>query len=179
MADDSASFQRALEIILAHEGGLVDDPRDPGGITKFGISIRFAGSVNLDVDGDGRTTGEDIRAVTRSHASSLYHQYFWLALGCDKIGHFGLALLLFDGGVNQGVRTAARRLQRSVGAVDDGVIGPNTLAQVARHGNDVLEVLNDFAARRAKRYAETRNFSIYGRGWMRRLMDVHAAALLQ
>lgn len=171
------SFERAFDIVLHHEGGLSDDPRDPGGITKFGISIRFAGSVNLDIDGDGRTTGEDIRALTRARAAQLYREHFWLALACDKIDHFGLALMVFDGGVNQGVGTIARRLQRSVGAVDDGKIGPMTLATIARHANDYPSIINDLAARRGKRYAETRNFDRYGLGWMRRLMKIHATAI--
>lgn len=178
MADYSASFQRSLDIVLHHEGGLVDDPRDPGGITKFGISIKFAGSVNLDIDGDGRTTGEDIRALTIEHAARLYHQHFWLSLACDQIHDYGLALMLFDGGVNQGVRTVAKRLQRAVGAHDDGIIGPRTLSLVTRHNNDMVPITNALAARRGRRYAQTNNFDRFGLGWMSRLMQVHCEALI-
>jgi len=169
-------FEDALTIILHHEGGLSDDPRDPGGITKFGISIKFAGSINLDIDGDGKTTGEDIRALTRDHASRLYKQHFWLPLRCDQINDYGLALMMFDCGVNQGIGASAKLLQRSVGAVPDGQVGPLTLASIARHG-DYPTIITEFAARRGKRYAETNNFDRFGLGWMRRVFQVHSESL--
>jgi len=162
-------FDSALSIVLAHEGGLADDPADPGGITNFGISIRFAGSVNLDIDGDGKTTGEDIKALTLADASGLYHEHFWRPLRCAEMPP-GVALMVFDGGVNQGRTAMAKRLQRAVGATDDGVIGPKTLAALDRHHNDYAGLINEVAARRGRRYAQTRNFDRYGLGWMRRLM---------
>jgi lysozyme family protein len=170
------SFDHVLSIVLAHEGGLVDDPHDPGGITNFGISIKFAGSVNLDIDGDGKTTGEDIRALTLADASELYLDHFWRPLRCAEMPP-GVALMVFDGGVNQGRTAMAKRLQRAVGAADDGVIGPKTLAALDRHHNDYAGLINEVAARRGRRYAQTRNFDRYGLGWMRRLMAVHGRAL--
>ena len=176
MADYSAVFEHSLSIVLAHEGGLADDPRDPGGITSLGISIRFAGSVNLDIDGDGRTTGADIRALTREQAAELYFDHFWQPLRCAEIAP-GIALTVFDGGVNQGRRTVARRLQRAVRAIDDGIIGRNTLRAVRSWDGRYGDLIDEVAARRARRYAQTRNFDRYGLGWMRRLMDVHGKAL--
>lgn len=174
-AEFAVAFEHALSVVLAHEGGLVDDPRDPGGITNFGISIKFAGSVNLDIDGDGRTTGEDIRALTRGQAAELYFTHFWRPLRCDAMPP-GLALLVFDGGVNQGRRTMARRLQRAVHAIDDGIVGPNTLRAVSSWNGRYGDLIDEVAARRGRRYAQTRNFDRYGLGWMRRLMAVHGKA---
>ena len=175
MADLGASFERALSIILVHEGGLSDDPRDPGGVTNFGISIRFAGSVGFDVDGDGRTTGEDIRALTQEHAASLHFDHFWKPLHCADMSA-GVALIVFDGGVNQGRATIARLLQRAIGVTDDSVVGRNTLHAVGSWAGRIDDLIDDVAARRACRYARTRNFERYGRGWMRRLMHVHGEA---
>ncbi len=170
-------FERAVSIVLTHEGGYVDDPRDPGGVTKYGISIKFAGSVNLDIDGDGETTGEDIRALTRTQAVELYREHFWKPLRCAELGHPGLALIVFDGGVNHGVRTMARRLQRSAGSTADAVIGPKTIEAVKNWSQHYPALIDEVAARRAKLYALTSNFDRYGLGWMRRLMDIHNKAL--
>lgn len=175
-AEFAGAFEQALSVILAHEGGLADDPHDPGGITNFGISIKFAGSVNLDIDGDGRTTGADIRALTRGHAAELYFDHFWRPLRCAEMPA-SVALIVFDGGVNQGRRTIARRVQRAAGAVDDGIIGRNTLRAVRAWEGRYGSLAGEIAARRARRYAQTRNFDRYGLGWMRRLMDMHAKAL--
>jgi len=172
----TGAFEQALSAVLAHEGGLADDPADPGGITNFSISIKFAGSVNLDIDGDGRTTGEDIRALTREQAAELYFDHFWRPLRCAEMTP-GVALIVFDGGVNQGQRTIARRLQRAAGAIDDGIIGRNTLRAIRSWDGRYGDLVNEVAARRARRYAQTRNFDRYGLGWMRRLMDVHAKAV--
>lgn len=175
----AVSFERAVSVVLYHEGNGIFhwDDFDPGGATKYGISLKFAGSVNLDLDGDGKTTGEDIRALTRKQAVGLYHEHFWLPLACDKMGHPGLALMVFDGGVNQGVRTIAKRLQRAVGAVEDGVIGPHTLGAAKMWADHYDKLIDEVAARRMRRYAQTRNFKRYGLGWSRRLMDVHNKAV--
>lgn len=168
------AFERALAIVLRLEGVLSDDPDDPGGLTKHGVSIRFAGSIGLDLDGDGDTDAADMRALTRAAAAELYRDHFWNRLNCDALP-YGLALALFDAGVNQGPRPAARLLQRAAGAVADGFIGPITIAAVTRAtGRHAL--LDDFLARRAKRYAATANFGRYGRGWMRRLFVIHRSA---
>ncbi len=155
---------------------MTDDPRDPGGITNFGISIRFAGSANLDIDSDGRTTGDDIRALTRERAAQIYFDYFWRRLRCADMPA-GVALIVFDGGVNQGIGTIARRLQRAVSANDDGIIGGNTLRAIRAWDGRYARLIDEIAARRGRRYAQTRNFEHYGLGWMRRLMQVHGQAL--
>jgi len=176
VAEETGGFAHALSIVLAHEGGLVDDPADPGGITNFGVSIRFAGSVNLDLDGDGWTTGEDIRALTRAAAAVIYHDHFWAPLQCAAMPP-AVALMVFDGAVNQGRRTTARRLQRAAGAIDDGHVGPNTLRAIGQWSGRHTALVDDIAARRARRYAQTANFERYGLGWMRRLMTTHGYAL--
>lgn len=175
MANHGAAFEYALSVVLSHEGGLVDDPRDPGGITNFGISIRFAGSVSLDIDSDGQTTDDDIRALTRAQAAELYFNHFWRPLRCVEMPA-SVALIVFDGGVNQGRRTMARRLQRAVGVVDDGIIGRNTLRAIRTWEGRQTELIDDIAARRGRRYAQTPNFDRFGLGWMRRLMQVHGEA---
>ena len=161
-------FKTALAFVLKHEGGLVDDPEDSGGITNHGISLRFLKSVN------SRATAADIRNMARETAKRLYHRHFWETSHCDELPP-GLDLAVFDCAVNQGPRTARRLLQRSLGVKDDGQIGPIT--RTAMINANSSEVLDDFLARRSKRYAFHPQVDRYGRGWFRRLYEIHRVAL--
>jgi len=175
----AVSYERAVAVILMWEGGGVFhwDKHDSGGATKYGISLKFAGSINLDLDGDGKTTNEDIRALTRRDAVELYRKHFWLKLNCHEMPP-GLALMVFDGAVNQGRHTIAKRLQRVVGATEDGIVGKDTLGAMKTWSDFYPKLIDEVAARRMRRYAQTRNFKRYGLGWCRRLMDVHSKAIL-
>lgn len=88
----SPFFQPALNIVLAFEGGLVNDPADPGGITKFGISQRAYPTL-------------DIANLTLEDASVIYQRDYWEPLGLDG-KPWGTALMKFNCGVNQGVNFA-------------------------------------------------------------------------
>jgi lysozyme family protein len=155
-----AGFEAAFDIIIGHEGGYVNDPADPGGETKYGISKRAYPDL-------------DIAALELADARDIYRADYWDACRCDELPP-ALALAVFDAAVNQGVAAAGRFLQRAVGASADGVIGPNTLAAAGRAGEAALGHL---LAERALHYASLPTFARFGRGWMRRLFETHARAL--
>lgn len=96
--------------------GYVNDPLDRGGETKYGV----AKNANMDLD----ITNLDWDAAKR-----VYFRRYWLASNCDDVTLMSprLAVLHFDGAVNHGVGRAGRFLQRSVGATEDGDVGPATL----------------------------------------------------
>ena len=142
-----------VEFILEHEGGLVDHPSDPGGLTNYGICQRSYPDV-------------DIRNLTRDAAKALYYNDFLLACRCDALP-ISAAALVFDAAVNQGPGFARKTLQRAARAVPDGVIGPGTLRAVARTRPVVL--VREIALRRALRYVSLSTFSTFGKGWLRRL----------
>lgn len=131
-------FMEAVEIVLLHEGGLVDDPQDSGGITNYGISLKFAKSVGLiaDVDENGIVDGEDIKSLTPAQAKLLYHSAFWLKETAYESLPKPIAIKLFNLAVNMGQKQANKLLQRAVRAclgeslADDGVIGSITLNSV-------------------------------------------------
>jgi lysozyme family protein len=187
-ADDAIgdAFARAVAIVLcdAIEGGSVDHPRDPGGLTNHSISLRFAlsagdldrdGRLDLDVDGDGDVDPDDIRAMTPEMATQIYRQHFWQVLRCD-LAPQPVALLVFDCGINQGRGPAVGMLQRTLSIPVDGRLGPRTRA--AMQGiNDVRRTIDEFAALRMHRYATVGDFESFGLGWSRRLMHVHAEAV--
>lgn len=155
------SFAVAIDFVLRHEGGDVNDPDDPGGHTRFGISKRAH-------------PDEDIGALTRDRAAEIYRYSYWDACRCDELPA-ALALMVFDSAVNQGPRAAVETLQRAVGTVPDGILGPLTLDAAKRAAGRSAVIA--MAAERGFRYGRTKNFERFGRGWMRRLIDCTVLAL--
>ena len=86
------SFSLAIKFTLQHEGGYVNDPKDPGGETNFGISKRAYPSL-------------DIKNLTEHQAKNIYFKDYWLAAGCDKL-ESKLAICVFDAAVNLGLKKA-------------------------------------------------------------------------
>lgn len=146
------TFERAFDHVIGIEGGYVDDDADPGGETKYGISQRAY-------------PDENIASLTLERAKEIYLRDYWEPLHCERMP-WPLSMLVFDCGVNQGLNTAARLLQKTLGVEQDGVIGNKTLQRAALTGDETCAM---FLADRALRYAGTNNFSRFGRGWMKRL----------
>lgn len=148
-----SDFDRAFALVIGAEGGYVNDPRDPGGETKYGITKR-------------QYPGADIKNLTIEGAKTIYAADYWLPAKCDKLP-WPLSAMVFDTAVNQGGGTALKLLQRALGVPQDGVIGNNTMLAIGRA--DQKELCAMFLAERALRYTGTRNFDIYGRGWIKRM----------
>jgi len=149
----SRRYAAAVERVLQAEGGLVDDPSDRGGTTKFGISLRFLaaegafdadgdGKADFDLDMDGDIDRQDIRKLSRGDAVYLYHTCFWQRLQAETFPA-PIGEMLFDQAVNGGLVTARKLLQRAINNVllqspgaqrgtallaVDGKIGLNTRA---------------------------------------------------
>lgn len=154
-----SDFDRALTIVLGHEGGYSNDPRDPGGETMFGITVTVA-----------RENGYHgpMRELPRAIAATIYLARYWQAAHCDELP-WPLCLYVFDSAVNQGVGAATRMLQAALDTVQDGIVGPTT-KRLARESTQWH--WSRFMALRAQRYVETRNFDRFGQGWLIRLFSV-------
>ena len=148
------SFDRAVEMVLAHEGGYVNDPRDPGGETRFGISKRAYPDV-------------DILRLTEDEAKAIYRRDYWDKIRPDEIPE-PIAICLFDAAVNMGRDKAVRLLQRACGVAQDGVMGGNTIAAANRLVDPVVR----FSAERVIAYTGIRGFDTFGKGWLRRTVAV-------
>ncbi len=170
----SGNFARSLKVVRRWEGGLVNHPSDPGGITKWGISLRFLRAIRIDINGDGVIDGKDIRSLTEEQVTKLYHDHFWSKCYCDFLP-VGVDLAVFDCGVNQGPGRAKRFLQKALKVKVDGKVGPITLAAVDRADPGML--LSEFMVRRAMHYSGLLNMTVFGLGWFRRLFDVYYYAL--
>jgi lysozyme family protein len=165
----ASSYDAALARLLAHEGGYSDHPSDPGGPTKFGITIHdYRRHVKADA------TAADVRTMPREAAKTIYRAKYWAALACDALPP-GLDYCVFDYGVNSGIARAAKVLQRLVGVADDGRIGPVTLAAVGRR--DAGELVARMCDERLAFLRSLRTWAVFGRGWGRRVAEVRAVAL--
>ena len=158
MSDTASSpaFDAAFRIIVGVEGGYVNDPNDPGGETKFGISKRAYPNV-------------DIPNLTLEQAEAIYWSDYWLKAQCDKLPP-ALALVVFDSAVNAGVGTVPallKAIQESLGVAQDGVIGPQTQAALAKA--DIGQALAYAHGARIQRQASLGNWPTYAKGWSRRL----------
>ena len=155
-------FDYFIERVLVHEGGYVNDPRDPGQETRWGISKRAYPHL-------------DIRNLTRAQAIDIYRRDFWQRVRGDELPR-EFAFQALDAAVNHGIGNAVRWMQRAAGVADDGVIGPVTLAAVQRA--QAADLVLRFNAERLRFYAKLTTFSTFGRGWVNRVagnLD-HAAA---
>jgi len=148
-------FDQCFDTLISHEGGYVNDPRDPGGETKFGISKRAYPQV-------------DIKNLTLGAAKEIYKRDYWDRAQCDKIPP-SVAYVLFDAAVNSGIGQAIRFLQRAVNVADDGVIGPMTIAAVTRL--DAESVCARYIGQRLDFMTKLTTWDVYGKGWSRRLAD--------
>lgn len=146
-------FDAAFERVIGHEGGYVNNPADPGGETKFGISKRAY-------------PGEDIAGMTLARAKVIYARDYWGPAGCDALPS-GLKFHVFDMAVNGGVHAAVVTLQRLVGETQDGILGPLTLQAV--QSMPPARLVAKFNGARLAQMAELPTWPTFGRGWARRI----------
>ena len=112
-----SDFNAALAFVLAREGGLVEDPADPGGRTNLGITQKAwdAWRVNEAPDAPG-----DVASITPGLpvVSYFYRDGYWKPCGCDQLDQ-GPALALFDTAVNLGVSHALNLWHEAAGDLEE------------------------------------------------------------
>jgi lysozyme family protein len=121
--------------IVRREGGFVNDPDDPGGATKYGVTVHTMQRLGLDLDRDGDVDGNDVRRLTIDQAVSIYKQHYYERTGISTLPS-PVQASVFDMYVNAGAN-AVKILQRllndfSENLTVDGAIGPKTAAATAR-----------------------------------------------
>lgn len=175
-----ADFEKAVEKTLQLEGGYVNDPDDPGGATKYGITEATARAHGY--------TG-DMRELPLETAKAIYKKSYWDVARLDEFPSQLIAENVFDCNVNCGARVGGRLLQEALNLLNvdpsgrqmypeiyvDGVVGQNTLAALgkallARKDMEELIALL-FNCLRASRYVDiirarpkSRKFMI---GWLK------------
>lgn len=163
-----AKFEKAIEIVLRHEGGYVNDRDDPGGETKYGIARRGY-------------PDEDIKKMTIARAKEIYHRDHWFPLKLNKVRCQEIANKILDMCVNFGGQSGTKVVQMALctyGQVVevDGIIGPQTikaLNKVRRKYQKVfIGIMTYYQMRRYIGITERREKSKkFLRGWTRRAYD--------
>ena len=159
------NFERCLAVVLDKEGGFSNDPKDRGGPTQMGITL--ATLAERRECGPAALTADDVRNLTRREAAEIYRARYWLPMRCNDLPH-GIDLMVFDFGVNAGPRTAVKLLQRAAGVVDDGSVGPRTLAAVKAAGG----LIDALVEARLAHYRSLGNYATFGNGWTNRTRQV-------
>ena len=147
------TFDEAFAILIGHEGGYVNNPADPGGETKYGVSKRSY-------------PGEDIKNLTLDRAKTIYMRDYWGPAGCPSVPD-AIRFDLFDMAVNSGVKAAVKCLQTAAGSPADGIIGPNTLRAVAAIDGGRLAAR--FNGARLQFMASLGTWPAFSRGWANRI----------
>jgi len=150
-------FCRCIKIVLRNEGGYINHPNDPGGETNYGIAKKFYPDL-------------DIKNLTKAQATEIFYKDYWTPMNLEGIHDEDLVLQVFDFGVNAGIKTSIKVLQRIVKVSDDGIIGPMTLEAI---NESELPVYDIFKKRRKIFYmnlaARKPELEVFLNGWLRRV----------
>ncbi len=141
--------------IVAREGGYVDDPSDPGGATKHGVTIGTMRRLGLDLTGDGKVDAEDVRRLTPDRAEAIFIEHYFERPGIATLPSV-LQPSVFDMFVNAGTN-AVKVLQyvlRDMGQdlAVDGRIGPRTRAASEAALSEAGDLLADAYAIARRNY---------------------------
>ncbi len=163
------NFDEALKAILHHEGGFVNHPKDPGGMTNLGVTKR------VWEEWTGHEVDEKaMRALTPEVVAPMYKAKYWDRIRGDDLPT-GVDYIVFDAAINSGPGRAAKWLQQTVGAVPDGAIGAGTLGKVA--AMEPTEIVEKYQQTRLAFLQSLPTWDTFGRGWGRRVAEVEDAAM--
>lgn len=163
-----ADFEKAILIILKHEGGYVDHPSDPGGATNrgitFGLFKQYAEQFNLN------KTKEGLKQLTEGEAKEIYRRHFWDKMRGNEIKSQKIAEIVFDGYVNMG-KPALKLLQKQIGVAVDGIIGAGSIAVLNQASEVVVfqgykEARIDYYLRLVERKPQ---LAVFKNGWLNRI----------
>lgn len=165
-----SNFNRSLLLLLKHEGNFVNHPSDPGGMTNLGVTAKVWESwVGHPVD------EKQMKALTSDDVAPLYKRKYWDACRADELVS-GLDYAVFDFAVNSGVGRAVKQLQTCVGVNADGGIGSVTMAAINNY-LDTKKLIEQYCDSRLQFLKSLKTFSVFGKGWERRVNEVEAESL--
>lgn len=162
------NWDACFAMVLKHEGGFVNHPKDPGGMTNLGVT-KAAWEVWL-----ARTATEsDMRALTPEKVKPFYKAMYWNKIKGDDLPS-GVDYAAYDLAVNSGVGRAAKYLQQIAGVTVDGAIGPRSLEAIKKC--DAKDVVDEICNMRMSFLKGLNTFDTFGKGWTIRVNDVKAKA---
>lgn len=162
------NYQDAINKVLLHEGGFVNNPNDRGGPTNFGITQKV-----YEAFKGRKVSVEEIRNMPKADAVAIYKKNYWDQVGGDKIKFYSVAFAIFDQSVNRGVSAAVKQAQRILGVQADGKAGTGTLAMI--NAASELDFLNKYLAASENAYrsiAQNPGQDGFLKGWLNRLSSL-------
>ena len=117
------NFERAIAFVLKWEGGYVNDPKDPGGETKYGISKRAHPTL-------------DIKSLTEAQAKEIYRTDYWQAANCHVL-EWPLCLVVFDTAVNMGAARAQELRSKAFNWTDYIFLRIEHYNRIAANGKNI------------------------------------------
>jgi lysozyme family protein len=160
-------FKAVLPLVLAHEGGYVNHPKDPGGATNKGVTQRVYDDYRTNRGSEPRS----VREITTAEVRDIYRRQYWDRVQGDRLPA-GLDYAVFDYAVNSGTNKAVKDLQRVLRLnLIDGQLGEGTLrAAQAAADFDELKLIQDYCGRRMQFLQGLRTWGTFGKGWKRRVV---------
>lgn len=177
-----ADFNKAFQLMIAHEGGYVNDPDDPGGETYKGVArkiySKWDGWTKIDIlktqAGFPATLDKD--EELQQDIARFYEVTFWDKMNGDQLTNQEVANSIFDFGVNAGMGTSVSLAQMVVGADSDGVIGPKSVENI--NNFDPEHFIAAFTVAKIARYVnivkKRPTSRKYFYGWILRALGEHA-----
>ena len=149
-------FQKAMAFVREAEGGYYNHPNDPGGETMYGITKRDYPDL-------------DIKNLSREKADEIFYNDYWSMSVADQLPEPAY-ISYFDSVVNTGRKQANKFLQRALGVVADGVVGPVTLKAVGNaHATDLANNIIDQRQSFYDKLAESKpKLKVFLKGWTNR-----------
>lgn len=159
-------FNEVLPLVLAHEGGYVNHPQDPGGATNKGVTQRVYDDYRRNRGLETRS----VRSITHAEVRDIYRRQYWDMVVADELPA-GLDYATFDYAVNSGANRAVKDLQRTVGARVDGQVGEETIRKCREAANaNEVDLIARYCDRRMSFLRRLRHWGTFGRGWTRRVI---------
>lgn len=160
-------WDKCYQFVFKHEAGFQNRTDDPGNWTGGKIGVGELVGTNYGISA-ASYPNLDIPNIKAEEAHEIYLRDYYLPAGCNKMP-YPLALSIFDSAVNQGLRWTQLELQRILGVVVDGVIGPKTLQAISLcYGKSIVRM---FLVKRLMRYSSIENRA-WKENWFERMVDV-------
>ena len=166
------NFDAAISHTLQEEGGYVNHPSDPGGMTNLGVTARvWEEWVGHPVD------EKQMRGLTKVDVVPLYQRKYWNACRCSELPT-GIDLCVFDTAVNSGPGRAVKLLQQCLGVPADGAIGPKTINAASQFtGTALIHLIEEYCSARQAFLISLPTFGTFGKGWTARVNRLKDAAI--
>lgn len=165
----TSNFEQCLALLLKHEGGFVNNPKDASGATNFGVTIR-----TLSLWRGEDQTIDAVKNLTIEDVTPIYRKWYWDRAKCNDLPS-GVDYCVFDCAVNSGTSQSVKFIQIALDVKADGLIGPLTIA--AAEQRDPAELIEQFCEERLHFMQSLKTWPVFGKGWQGRVDEVKEMAL--